>query len=302
MLVCVFLHNFARETAGAARIRHSPRPLILVARNVWANLGWIEPRECRVMSAKAIERGRATPTIVMPGLDRGEVERRVPRARCLGLTPLPNPPPQGGREQKAPRHEPTLHAYPSRRLRRLQSELRLDLLAHHELLDLAVHRHGKFVDEFDVARNLVVRDLSLAERADLVGRQGLARARPDPGAELLAVAGVSYSATRRRCVRRVRGQAQESPRPAHRPARSVLSRSIGRRGLARPTLRDRPSAALPGQGCARWCRPAMERRRRRKHNCSQFPSTEQLPASKRMCRGNGQSALSPLAGESWRGG
>src|SRR3982074_2583995 len=28
MLVCVFLTNFARETAGAARIRHSPRPLI----------------------------------------------------------------------------------------------------------------------------------------------------------------------------------------------------------------------------------------------------------------------------------
>src|SRR5258708_35537748 len=28
MLVCVFLHNFAHETAGAARIRHSPRPLI----------------------------------------------------------------------------------------------------------------------------------------------------------------------------------------------------------------------------------------------------------------------------------
>src|ERR1700687_3180748 len=28
MLVCVFLHNFAHETADAARIRHSPRPLI----------------------------------------------------------------------------------------------------------------------------------------------------------------------------------------------------------------------------------------------------------------------------------
>src|SRR6202163_1429271 len=28
MLVCVFLHNFAHETAGAARTRHSPRPLI----------------------------------------------------------------------------------------------------------------------------------------------------------------------------------------------------------------------------------------------------------------------------------
>src|SRR5450755_3475550 len=79
----------------------------------------------------------------------------------------------------------------SRGLRRLQSEPRLDLLAHHELLDLAGDRHRKFVDEFDVARNLVVRVLSLAEAADLVGGQGLARARPDPCAELLAVAGVS---------------------------------------------------------------------------------------------------------------
>src|SRR5450631_2888978 len=80
----------------------------------------------------------------------------------------------------------------SRGLRRLQSELRLDLFPHHELLDLAGDRHRKFVDEFDIARNLVVRDLSLAEAADLGGRQGLARARPDPGAELLAVAGVRY--------------------------------------------------------------------------------------------------------------
>src|SRR5450631_1199110 len=79
----------------------------------------------------------------------------------------------------------------SRGLRRLQSEPRLDLLTHHELLDLAGDRHGKFVDEFDVAGNLVVRDLSLTERADLVGRERLARARPDPCAELLAVAGVS---------------------------------------------------------------------------------------------------------------
>src|SRR3981081_2576510 len=29
MLVCVSSHNFAHETAGAARIRHSPRPLFL---------------------------------------------------------------------------------------------------------------------------------------------------------------------------------------------------------------------------------------------------------------------------------
>src|SRR5258708_18671086 len=29
MLVCVFSHNLAHETAGAARTRHSPRPLFL---------------------------------------------------------------------------------------------------------------------------------------------------------------------------------------------------------------------------------------------------------------------------------
>ena len=34
-------------------------------------------------------------------------------------------------------------------------------LAHHELLDLAGHGHREFVDEFDIARDLVVRDLAL---------------------------------------------------------------------------------------------------------------------------------------------
>src|SRR5690349_4086312 len=55
-------------------------------------------------------------------------------------------------------------ASPSRRLRRLQPEARLDRLAHQEFLDLARHRHREFLDEFHIARNLVVRDLALAER------------------------------------------------------------------------------------------------------------------------------------------
>src|SRR5882724_12974080 len=76
----------------------------------------------------------------------------------------------------------------SRRLCRLQAEPRLDRVAHHEFLDLAGNRHREFVDEFDVARDFVVRDLALAEAADLLGRQRLAGSRPDPGAELLAVA------------------------------------------------------------------------------------------------------------------
>ena len=76
----------------------------------------------------------------------------------------------------------------SRRLRRIQPQPRLDRIAHQELLDLAGHGHREFVDEFDIARDLVVGDLSVTEGADFIGRQRLARSRPDPGAELLAVA------------------------------------------------------------------------------------------------------------------
>ena len=51
MLVCVFLHNFAHETAGAARIRLSLRPLFERARNFLADLGRIAPRERGAASA-----------------------------------------------------------------------------------------------------------------------------------------------------------------------------------------------------------------------------------------------------------
>src|SRR5260370_26792260 len=77
---------------------------------------------------------------------------------------------------------------PSRGLCGLQPTPRLDRLAHHEFLDLAGDGHREFVDEFDVARDLVVRDLTLAEIADLLGRQRLAGSRPDPCAKLLPVA------------------------------------------------------------------------------------------------------------------
>src|ERR1700733_2842379 len=76
----------------------------------------------------------------------------------------------------------------SRRLGRLQPQSRLDGFAHHEFLDLAGDGHRKLVDEFDVARDLVVRDLALAEGAYLVGGQALAGPDADPGAQLLAVA------------------------------------------------------------------------------------------------------------------
>ena len=46
MLVCVFLHNFAHETAGAARIRLSLRPLFVEGEEFsLQTLGRIAPRE-----------------------------------------------------------------------------------------------------------------------------------------------------------------------------------------------------------------------------------------------------------------
>src|SRR5439155_1152521 len=57
-----------------------------------------------------------------------------------------------------------------------------------EFLDFPGHRHREFVDEFDIARDLVVGDLAVAEGADLVGGQRFAGPGPDPGAELLAIA------------------------------------------------------------------------------------------------------------------
>src|SRR5260370_20737774 len=74
------------------------------------------------------------------------------------------------------------------RLLRLQPQLRDGLLAHHELLDLAGDGHREFGHELDVARDLVVGDLALAELADLLGRDGLAAMQLDPGADLVAVA------------------------------------------------------------------------------------------------------------------
>src|SRR4030088_1434079 len=52
MLVCVFFHLFAHGTAGAARIGHSPRPLIPVARNFTQTLGRITPRDREAVSAE----------------------------------------------------------------------------------------------------------------------------------------------------------------------------------------------------------------------------------------------------------
>src|ERR1700722_3408361 len=69
----------------------------------------------------------------------------------------------------------------------LQPKAALGSLAHHELLDFSGDRHRKLVDEFDVTRNLVVGDLSLAEQADFFRAEGFAGTHPDPGAELFAI-------------------------------------------------------------------------------------------------------------------
>src|SRR6516162_11397791 len=67
------------------------------------------------------------------------------------------------------------------------------LLPHQKFLDLPGNRHRKAVDEFDVARHLVMGDLALAKSADLLRSGGLAVAQADPGAELFAIARIRHA-------------------------------------------------------------------------------------------------------------
>ena len=46
--VQLFIYDFAHGTAGAARIRHSLRPLIGEGGKFLAKLGRIVPRECEI--------------------------------------------------------------------------------------------------------------------------------------------------------------------------------------------------------------------------------------------------------------
>src|SRR3979409_1873041 len=59
MLVCVFLCNFAHETAGAACTRHSLRPLFS-GRKIHARLARIAPRECETVSHSSLRGALAT--------------------------------------------------------------------------------------------------------------------------------------------------------------------------------------------------------------------------------------------------
>lgn len=74
-----------------------------------------------------------------------------------------------------------------------EPELLDRLFAHHELLDLAGDGHRELGHELDVARDLVVGDLALAELADLLGGRRLAVVQLDPGADLLAVARIGHA-------------------------------------------------------------------------------------------------------------
>src|SRR6185437_8393026 len=124
MLVCVFFLLFAHGTAGAACIRHSPRPLISRRESFLAKLGRIAPREGGLLSIIVI--ASAAKQSILPLC--GSMDCFASLAMTAGA---------------------------SRRLRGFQPEPRLDRFAHQEFLDLAGDGHRKFVDEFDVTRDLV---------------------------------------------------------------------------------------------------------------------------------------------------
>src|SRR5882757_1915674 len=61
-------------------------------------------------------------------------------------------------------------------------------LAHFDLADLAGDRHREFVDDVDVARDLVVGQLAVRELTDCLRvERASARLHPDPGTDLFAV-------------------------------------------------------------------------------------------------------------------
>src|SRR6266702_5563554 len=100
--------------------------------------------------------------------------RRVDPALLLPLTVL-------SRFRPAPREFRPAPG-PSSRLVLLHLQFADHAFAHDELLHLAGYRHRQFVDETDVLRHLVVRDLALAELLDLFSGGLLASAQDDPRA------------------------------------------------------------------------------------------------------------------------
>ena len=82
---------------------------------------------------------------------------------------------------------------PSGRLFHGQPELGNHLLAHDNFLDLAGDGHRKAVNKSDIARDLIMRDLTAAELADFLSGRILAVAQPYPGAQFLAIVQVGHT-------------------------------------------------------------------------------------------------------------
>src|SRR5580658_1632565 len=95
-----------------------------------------------------------------------------------------------GRRRRASPLWPTRLARSAARVR--TQGLRL-LLAHREFLDLAGDRHRERLDEADMARNLVMCYLALAEASDVFGVQHCSRTQADPGADFLAIFRIGHA-------------------------------------------------------------------------------------------------------------
>src|SRR5262245_9384573 len=79
------------------------------------------------------------------------------------------------------------------RNRRFQAQLSDTYFSHPKFLDLASDGGWEFLHEFDVMRDLVVHDLTMAEGADFGLRQRHAVLGLDPGHDLFAVISVRHT-------------------------------------------------------------------------------------------------------------
>ena len=114
------------------------------------------------VEADLLRSRRARRAVAAPDGGAAAAVRAVQRAVRFLMTKGPMPRASGPAAAMAP--------VPLSRLRGLQPQLAHHRLAHDELLRLAGDGDRQLVDEADVARHLVVRDLVAAEVADLVVR------------------------------------------------------------------------------------------------------------------------------------
>jgi hypothetical protein len=84
MLVCsIFLMQIARETAGAARIRSSLRPLLFQRANEMQNSGRIAPRDQERMSHNAIACNKREAFVQGSEATRQSISPREERMDCF---------------------------------------------------------------------------------------------------------------------------------------------------------------------------------------------------------------------------